>query len=65
MTDRAKAKCAGPSDCQDISLGHPSFEEICANQDSILISEGYATVTPLQFDFTAYNQLENVGGWDL
>ncbi len=45
--------------------GHPSFEEICENQDSILISEGYATVTPLQFDFTAYNQLENVGGWDL
>ncbi len=28
MTDRAKAKCAGPGDCQDISLGHPSFEEI-------------------------------------
>ena len=28
MTDRAKAKCAGPSDCQAISLGHPSFEEI-------------------------------------
>ena len=28
MTDRAKAKCASPNDCQNISLGHPSFEEI-------------------------------------
>ena len=44
--------------------GKPSFEEICENQDSVLITEKYATITPLQFDFTAYNQFDNVGGWE-
>jgi len=33
--------------------------DLAANQ------EGYATITPMQFDYTDYSMLEKVGGWEI
>ncbi|MDO4395602.1 MAG: 5'/3'-nucleotidase SurE [Clostridia bacterium] len=45
--------------------GRPCFNVICENQDSVYLRDGYATITPLHFDFTAYEQFKNLGGWEI
>jgi len=46
-------------------VGDPEREEEGADSDAAALAEGYVTVTPLRFDLTDHDRLDEVGGWGL
>ncbi len=41
------------------------LQELVEDADARMVSEGYVSITPVQYDLTAYSAIETLRGWDL